>query len=82
VGAPSIKNIARVLLRDWDPLGVAETDEAPEDEYLFEARELSAMLAQGASVEAITAYLGSRGLGASNRSRNRAAAAALLDLTE
>jgi hypothetical protein len=54
VGAPSIENIARVLLRDWDPLGVAETDEAPEDEYLFEARELSAMLAQGASAEAIT----------------------------
>lgn len=63
VGAPSIENIARVLLRDWDPLGVAETDEAPEREYLFEAGELSAMLARGASVEAITAYLGSRSLG-------------------
>jgi hypothetical protein len=82
VAAPSIENIARVLLREWDPLGVAETDEVPEHEYLFDASELSGMLARGASVEEISHYLGSRGLGASNRSRDRAAAAALCHLVE
>jgi hypothetical protein len=82
MAAPSIEDIARVLLRDWDPLAVSDSDEAPQHEYLFEARELSAMLARGSAVETIAEYLASRGLGASNRSRDRATAAALRDLAE
>jgi len=82
MAAPAVEDIARVLLRDWDPLGVAESDEAPEEEYRFEARELSAMLAQGTSAEAMADYLGSRGLGAPDRPRDRAAATALLALVE
>jgi hypothetical protein len=82
MGAPAVEDIARVLLGDWDPLGVAESDEAPKEEYRFEARELSAMLAQGTSAEAIADYPGSRGLGAPERPRDRAAATALLVLVE
>jgi hypothetical protein len=82
MGAPSIDDIARVLLREWDPLAVADSDEAPEREYLFEARELRELLARRATVETIAEYLGSRGLGASNRSRDRATAAALRDLAK
>jgi hypothetical protein len=82
MGAPSIEDIARVLLRDWDPLAVIDSDEAPEHEYLFEAGELRAMHARGATVETIAEYLESRRLGASNRSRDRATADALWDLGE
>jgi len=80
VDGPSVEDVARVLLRNWDPLGVAETDEHPEHEYLFEARQLRSMLARGASLGVIAAYHGSRSLGRSNTGRDRAAAAAVRNL--
>jgi hypothetical protein len=49
VKRPTVGQIAEILLRDWDPIGVADTGEAPESEYLHEAAELAEMLSVGAS---------------------------------
>ena len=52
--------IRLILLREWDPIGVAhmrDYTEASDDEYDSYAREIAAMLARGASFEDVFAYL-------------------------
>jgi hypothetical protein len=50
--------IARLLLRHWDVLGVADTDVDPESEYRHEAAEVFALLRSGSGPEEIAAHLG------------------------
>lgn len=73
--------LAAVLLRHWDVLAVAESDERPEGEYLFEATEVLRLLEGGADDGAVAAYLekAAVGLGApADSDRDAAAATALL----
>ena len=53
--------LASILLRLWDPLGIADADVAPEREYLYEAGELLDLAAAGAGFDAIAELLCQRG---------------------
>ena len=50
------ESIRRVLLRDWDPIGVKDVPEA-QDEYDGYVGSVYRLLAQGAGREAIAQYL-------------------------
>jgi hypothetical protein len=50
--------VREVLMRDWDPIGIADMDDAPEDEYDRYARTLcDALFDPGLSEERIRVYL-------------------------
>jgi hypothetical protein len=73
--------VAALLLEHWDVLAVAESDETPRAEYVFESSEVLRLLEGGAGENAVARYLGeaAAGLGASpNRRRDADAASALL----
>jgi hypothetical protein len=80
VADPSVHEVATVLTEEWDPLGVSETDEHPESEYLFEARTILAMLAGGATESELVDYMDAQGLGRVDDTRTRVAAARLVRL--
>jgi hypothetical protein len=46
------------ILRHWDPIGVRPGEEAPADEYDDYAHHIVSMVAQGCSVEELSAHLG------------------------
>ncbi len=48
--------INRVLLEEWDPIGVGDDPDA-QDEYTHEASHVYALLVSGASADAIANYL-------------------------
>lgn len=72
--------VAGILLATWDVVGVRQTDERPEAEYLFEADVVLARLRDGADAAAIAEYLTqvATELSFASRSRDEAAASALL----
>jgi hypothetical protein len=49
--------IRAVLLREWDPIGVANDDEWPQDEYDAYVGEIYGLLARGESEEFIARHL-------------------------
>jgi hypothetical protein len=53
--------LALILLREWDPLGIADVDVAPEREYVFEAGGLLDLADSGADFNAIAQLLSERG---------------------
>lgn len=78
---PSAQAIARVLLDQWDPLGVAANDSAPETEYIHEAERIAQLLDEGAAESQIVNYLGQQGLGHPDAGRDRRTAAAIVALS-
>lgn len=62
-----------MLLEHWDPLGVADVDYAPEQEYLTEAQHVVAQLLRYVDVDAVAALLASAGLGSDGGCDRRAA---------
>lgn len=54
---PELDAIKRLLLNEWDPIGVAGISEAV-DEYDSYAMRVFTMLASGATAETIAEYLG------------------------
>lgn len=73
-------DVAAVLLAEWDPLGVAETDISPEHEYRHEAAEVALLLSRSATREDVEAYLTRCGLGRPDAARDRRAAERLIAL--
>lgn len=54
---PDQAAIARILLDEWDPLGIADIDEQPEQEYLYEASRVLDLVRAGADRTALIDYL-------------------------
>jgi hypothetical protein len=53
---PKLEAIKKLLLREWDPIGIVEMG-GPDDEYDEYAFRIFAMLNEGSSAEAIASYL-------------------------
>lgn len=52
-----LDRVKLLLWTDWDPIGINDIDGAPQNEYNSYAPELFRIAREGASVEAIAAYL-------------------------
>jgi hypothetical protein len=55
--AASIRKIRDVFLHDWDPLGIGDLKDWPEDEYDSYVMPMYSLLRQQKSEAAISAYL-------------------------
>ena len=79
VSASDLEVVADILLEHWDPLGVRETDEEPEREYLHEAAAVIDILSTDPTAAELTERLSymRRGLGLPDRSRDEHAARVL-----
>jgi hypothetical protein len=55
--ADSIRKIRHVFMHEWDPIGVGEMDDWPEDEYDAYVAPMYSLLRQQKGEAAISAYL-------------------------
>ena len=74
--------ISSLLLQNWDVLGIADVDVAPEREYVHEAAKFRELVLSGSGHDGLAAYLTSaaEAMNATpDRSRDRRAAEAIYD---
>ncbi len=55
--AASIRKIRHVFMHEWDPIGVGEMDDWPEDEYDSYVMPMYSLLRQHEGEAAVSAYL-------------------------
>ena len=72
------QKVAWLLLEFWDPLGVADVDYWPEQEYLAEAQQVVARLRRAADLAEVAALLTNARLGRVDERRDRRAAAEIV----
>jgi hypothetical protein len=53
-----LDRVKLLLWNDWDPIGINHIDGAPQSEYDNYAPKVLGMAREGASIDAIAAYLG------------------------